>query len=605
MGSVVKQTALETLPLIDHLKGSCNECWGCVRVCPVNAIRVISGRSEVVQEKCVACGLCVTECGRGGHIVRDDTPLVRELIRSRRPVVALLASEFIAALHPMTVPQVERALERLGFRAVETTLLGEEIVAEAYEQLHHRDDMLISMRSTCPVVVDFVRKFYPALVPALAPIVPPYIAQARLIRALYDPDTAIVYVSPCFARKDEFRDPEFVGAVDAVIDFIELKRLIESTSDNDVSGHQATPASRPSVLKEISLTDGFPRQTLVSRDLTDSTVHIVRGLDELGRLLRALMAGEVGPTIIDALNCEGCIDGPAVNPGQSVFAKRNIETGARQHPGTTRVSTRAILGVLPSVEIVRSFAAAPIAVRHPSEEQIDEILAAGRLTRETAPDCGACGWGTCVENAAAIFNAESSWDLCLPLQRALYEEQGTALDENRTALEAAQTLDPGTGLWNRRAFSDRLDVELARHIRYNSPLAVVLIDVDGFAAVNELLTREGGDAVLAAIAERIAGSLRATDFPARWVGDQFAVILPGIGKTAAFAVAEKLRAAIGEGAFTVQTGGYTGDVGVTASLGVAAASAALNDARELLEAADVALHEAMNAGKDRVHLAPG
>lgn len=597
------QIELEIQPLITHPRGSCNECWGCVRVCPVNAIRVLGGRSEVVQEKCVACGLCVTACCRDGHIVRDDTPLVRELLRSRRPVVALLASEFIAALHPMTVPQIERALETLGFCSIETTLLGEEMVAEAYEQLHHRDDVLISMRSTCPVAVAFVRKFSPALVPALAPIVPPYIAQARLIREVYDPGTAVVYVSPCYARKDEFRDPEFGGAVDAVIDFLELKRLIESALDAD--SRPGTSPSRPGVLKEISLTDGFPRQTLVSRDLTDSTVHIVRGLDELGRLLRALVAGEVGPTIIDALNCEGCIDGPAVNPGLSVFAKRNIETSARQHPGTTRVSTRAILGVLPSVGLVRSFAPDPVVIHRPGEAQIDEILAGGRITRDAAPDCGACGWSTCVEHAVAIFNAESSWDLCLPLQRALYEEQGTVLSEHRAALEEAQTLDPGTGLWNRRAFSDRLDVELARHTRYSTPLAVVLIDVDGFKSVNELLGREGGDAVLSALASRVASSLRSTDLPARMVADQFAIILPGIGKTAAFAVAEKLRAAITGTPFTVQTGGYTGDVSVTVSIGVAAASATLNDAHELLEAADAALHEAMKAGKDRVHLAPG
>ncbi len=600
----MEQTALDASPLISHPKESCTECWGCVRVCPVKAIRVIGGRSEVVREKCVACGLCVTECGRGGHIVRDDSPTVRALLRSRRPVVALLASEFIAALHPMSVAQVEHALEMLGFWAVETTLLGEEIVAEAYEKLHHREDVLLSMRSTCPVVVDFVRKYHPPLVPALAPIMPPYIAQARLIREVYAADAAIVYVSPCFARKDEFRDPQFEGAVDAVIDFLELRRLIES-AEQDSSPRPSPNARRPAVLKEISLTDGFPRQTLVSHDLTNADVKVVRGLDELDRLLRALMAGEVGPTIIDALNCEGCIDGPAVNPGLSVFAKRNIEAGARQHPGITHVSTRAMLGVLPSVEVVRSFSPEPVVVERPTAEQIDDVLASGRLSRETAPDCGACGWGTCVEHAVAIYNADSSWDLCLPLQRALYDEQRETLDTHRDALAEAQTLDPGTGLWNRRSFADRLDVELARHLRYGSPLAIVLIDIDDFASVNDRAGREGGDVVLGAIAGRISSSLRATDFPARWLGDQFAVILPGIGKTAAFAVAEKLRTAIGGEPYAIAAGGYTGDVSVTASLGVASASASVNEAHELLETADAALREAMSAGRDRVHLAPG
>ena len=601
----MEQTAFEVTPLIVHPKNGCTECWNCVRVCPVKAIRIINGVSEVVQEKCVACGLCVTECSRGGHVVRDDTPRVRELLRSRRPVIALLASEFIAALHPMTVGQIERALEMLGFWAIETTLLGEEIVAEAYEQLHTRGDVLLSVRSTCPVAVDFVRKYYPALVPALAPIVPPYIAQARLIRDVYGADAAIVYVSPCFARKDEYRDPEFEGVVDVVIDFLELKRLMDTAHTEDAPHPPGPPAVRPGVLKEISLTDGFPRHTLVSRDLTDADVHVVRGLEEFDRLLRALMAGEVGPTIIDALNCEGCIDGPAVNPGISVFAKRTIESTARQHPGVTHVSTRAMLGVLPSVATVRSFVPAPVVVRTPTDAEIDDVLAAGRLARETALDCGSCGWSTCVEHAAAIFNAESTWDLCLPLQRQIYEEQRRALAEHREALAEAQTLDPGTGLWNRRAFSDRLEVEFARHARYGSPVTVALIDLDVFRRVNDRAGRDGGDAVLAQIAQRLTASLRATDFPSRWVGDRFAVILPGIGKTAGFAVAEKLRGVIGDVPYAIESGGYTGDVSVTASLGVAAASPVVSDMHALLEAADAALLEATSAGGNRVHLAPG
>lgn len=602
----MEQTRMEVAPLITHDKESCTECWGCVRCCPVRAVRVVGERSEVVQEKCVACGLCVAECGRKGHLVRDDTGEVRELLRSRKPVVALLASEFMAALHPMTLPEIEQGLDALGFRGIETTLLGEEIVAEAYQGIHLRGDCLLSIRSTCPVTVDFVRKYYPALVPALAPIVPPYIAQARLIRSVYAPDHAIVYVSPCYARKDEFRDPQFEGAVDAVIDFGELKRMLESAPElpqRPPGAQQATV--RPGVLKELSLTDGFPRQTLASRDRTDVSVHAVRGLPELDRLLRALMAGETGPAIIDMLNCEGCIDGPAVSPGLSLFAKRTIDSAARERPGATHVSTKAMLSVLPAVEVVRSFSADPVRVPEPTAAEIDEVLSAGGFTRETAPDCGACGWPTCVEHAAAIFRAESSWNLCLPLQRRLRDEQARQLDQHRSALREAQTLDSVTGLMNRRAFAERLEVEIARHDRYGSPLSIALLDVDGLGALNDELGREGGDALLAGLAERVSASLRITDFAARWSGDQFALILPGIGKTAAFAVGEKVRSAVRDAAFPVTVDGYTREVSATVSVGIAAASAEPADAHALLESADAALHDAMGAGRDRVHLAPG
>ncbi len=585
-------------PLIEQRKDDCAECWCCVRCCPVRAIRITGDRSEIVQEKCIGCGQCVSECSRGGFVVRDDTDRVRALIRSRRPVVALLACEFIAALYPMTVSQVERSLEAIGFSSVETTLLGEELVAAAYEQLHARLESPISIRSTCPVAVDYVRKYHPGFVPALAPLVPPYIAQARLIRSLYPADVAVVYISPCFARKDEIRDPELAGVVDAAIDFTELKRMIVETRPLAPGGSVATPLpSRPSALKEISLTDGFPRQTLVSRDPTGCTMSVVRGIEDIDRLLTAIAAGETGPQVIDMLNCEGCIDGPAVNPGLSLFAKRNVESAARRAPGTTRVSTRAMLGILPVVDTVRAFIAEPVTVPVPDSGVVDVVLAEGGLTRETAPDCGACGWPSCVEHAAAIHNAESSWDLCLPLQRRL-------LAEHRAQVEEAETLDGLTRIWNRRVFGERLDIELARVVRYKSPLCLMLLDLDGFGRVNETFGRPSGDIVLQEIARRLDTGLRTTDVLGRWTGDRFAIALPGINKTEAFVVAEKLREAVTENLAVVTEGGYTQDVRVTASIGVASASAT-TDALELLEAADGALLDALDAGGDTVRLARG
>jgi len=598
-GEIGAATGMLREPLVQHRKDSCRECWGCVRYCPVKAIRVIDGSSEVIQEKCVSCGLCVNECSARGHVVRDDTPVVLDLLRSRRPVVAVLATEFIAALHPLTVPQVERALTILGFHSVESTLLGEELVAQEYERMHAREDSLFVMRSTCPVAVTFVRKYYPALTPALAPIVPPYIAQARLIRSLYPDDVAIVYVSPCYARKDEIFDPQFRGAVDAAIDFTELKALIGDSEQRPVRGRAAEPGPRrPGMLKEISLTDGFPRLTLTSRDMTNQMVHVVRGLAGLDRLLAAMSSGETAPAIVDMLNCEGCIDGPAVNPGLSLFAKRNVESAARDLPGTTRVSTRSLLGVLPSVDLVRSFTPEPVHIPRPADDQIDEVLAEGGFaSRADVLDCGACGFPTCVEHAMAILRGDSNWTMCFPLQRE-------RLHHAEQSLAAAETLDPMTGLWNRRAFATRLELEIARHVRYATPLSLVLLDIDAFGTVNDLLGEAGGDRVLKAVGELLAAHLRTTDMAARFVSDQFAVLLPGVSKTAAFAVAEKLREAV-RGVDLLRAEGYTEGGVLSMSAGVATAGETLKDAMLFLEAADAALHEAMAGGKDQVRLAPG
>jgi len=586
-------------PLIQQRPEACRECWGCVRVCPVRAIRVVDGHSEVIHEKCVDCGLCVNECGNRGHVVRDDTAVVLDLLRGRTPVVALLATEFAAALHPLTTAQIERALETLGFLGIESTLLGEELVAREYERVHAREDMLFVLRSTCPVANRFVQKYYPAFAPALAPVVPPYVAQARLIKAAYEVDVSVVYVSPCYARKDEAFDPQFGGAVDACIDFIELRYLIEHADGYPARGRATRQsARRPHLLKEVSLTDGFPRHTLASRDMTDSAVHVVRGLPALDRLLRAMAAGEAAPAIVDMLNCEGCIDGPAVNPGLSLFAKRNIERAANEMPGTTRVSTRELLGVLPTVDLVRSFGAAPVVEPEPSVAELASVLAAGGFSEDDVIDCGACGYPTCEAHARAIYQGLSTWEMCFPLQRS-------RLRDASEALAAAQTLDALTGIWNRRAFTDRLALETARFQRYRTPLSLVLVDIDGFSAINDELGEAAGDAVLRAVGDRLVEGVRSTDMVARYSGDTFALLLPGIGKTSAFAVAEKVRAAFREEPVTVEVGGYTHTVPLTLCAGVSTAGSSATEPIEIVESADAALREAVGAGKDEARLAPG
>jgi diguanylate cyclase (GGDEF)-like protein len=585
-------------PLIGSDKGSCRECWGCVRYCLAKAIRVVDRRSEIIAEKCVACGLCVSECGHAGHVVRDDTERVWELLDSGRPVVAVLASEFVAAMYPMRPAEVERALEDIGFYAVESTVLGEEMVAVAYANLCKRPGAFPVLRSTCPVVVEWVRRYHPVLVQALAPVVPPYIAQARLVHELYSRDVAVVYVSPCYARKDEIREAEYAGTVDVAIDFFELERMIHSGRRKagyhpaDVCG-----ARRPSPIKELSLTDGFPRDLVSSRSGLDTDVAVIRGLRATDAVLNGIERGESGPVIVDMLNCEGCIDGPAVNPGISVFAKRNIEASERETQGRSVVSSRALLRSLPDVDLVRTFRARPVIVPVPDEEEIDRILADGGFaTRAEVIDCGACGYRTCVEHTVAIYQGNSSWDMCFPLQRKLLSGMVERLSEN-------QTLDELTGLWNHRMFAERLVDEVARYDRYAIPVSLLMIDVDGFAGVREAHASKAADQVLATIGDHLRATLRVTDLPSRYDTDRFAVILPNMRKTSAFAVAEKLRASIGDLSPLIGAEGYTEHVTVTVSIGVASAGPSITDGPSLVEAADGALYSAKESGRDQVRLA--
>ena len=585
-------------PLIRARTTDCTECWACIRHCPAKAIRLADGVCETITDRCVQCGLCVGECRSGGFVVRDDLPLVRALLASGRPVVAVLASEHVAAMHPLTPVELERALESLGFAAAETTVLGEEIVAAAYEQVHMRvGSGLPQLRSTCPVAVNWVKHFYPQLVEALVPLVPPYIAQARLVREIYGPEVAIVYVSPCWARKDEIYDPAFEGAVDVAIGFDELRVLMADRRSTPAS-LESLPvrAHRPQAIKELSLTDGFPRRPVVERDLTDRDFVIVRGLADIDRLLRGMTRGELAPSVVDMLCCEGCVDGPAVNPELSVFAKRSLISAEYERQAPPPVDSRTFLSALPAIELRRSFEARPALTRVPTAEEIDAVLAAGEFfSREDALDCGACGHDTCVEMAAAICLGNSSWDLCFPLQRKLMRRE-------RNELMAHAHVDPVTGLGNRRAFDLRLEEEVSRASRYGTSLSLMMIDLDRFKDINDERGHMAGDVVLGAVGMALAKTLRSTDIASRYGGDEFAVLLPGTGKTDAWAVAEKLRHSLHDLKVELADGS---EVSLRASLGVASFGAVHDTAEGLLTAADEALYRAKHGGRDRVELAAG
>lgn len=576
---------------------SCAECNNCVRHCPSRAVRNGGGSIEIVAERCVACGACVLECRNSGFAIRDDLPIVRDLLASGRRVVVILASEFIAALHPVEPNEIVRRLEQAGFDSVETTVLGEELVAAAYEQVHASAGQAFPrLRSTCPVVVQWVERFYPQLTDALTPIVPPYIAQARLVRAISPVDTAIVYVSPCWARKDEAREVQFGGLIDVAIGFDELAHLLTETPETVLAEPDAHRIIRPQPIKELSLIDGFPRCTLLERDMTDAGMVTARGLAEVDRILAAIVRGEIAPHVVDMLNCEGCIDGPAVNPAISVFAKRNLIAAERERQPPPLVDSRTLLSAMPPIELRRAFTPNPVVMRTPTAEEIDQVLAAGEFaSRADVIDCGMCGFDTCIELAASICLGDATWERCFPLQRKQFQRANLELTE-------FALVDPVTGLGNRRSFDTRLVEEVARAHRYGTELSLAMVDLDGFKEVNDQYGHTAGDAVLAQVGLLLGKVMRSSDITTRYGGDEFAIILPDTAKTDAWLAAEKLRSIFIDTPIELPAGDK---VTVTGSVGVASYSTVNSSAPLLIEAADAALYRAKHRGRNRVELAFG
>jgi diguanylate cyclase (GGDEF)-like protein len=161
-------------------------------------------------------------------------------------------------------------------------------------------------------------------------------------------------------------------------------------------------------------------------------------------------------------------------------------------------------------------------------------------------------------------------------------------------VERQALVDGLTGLANRRAASDALHVEAARAERLETPLSVVLADLDGFKDVNDEHGHAVGDAVLRAFAEVLRDTLRESDLAGRWGGEEFLLLLPGADEEGAAQLAERVR--IGLAARRIPS---VPGLRVTASFGVAEYVGEANT-EQLVAAADDALYRAKRGGKDRV-----
>jgi diguanylate cyclase (GGDEF)-like protein len=164
-------------------------------------------------------------------------------------------------------------------------------------------------------------------------------------------------------------------------------------------------------------------------------------------------------------------------------------------------------------------------------------------------------------------------------------------------VERQALVDGLTGLANRRAASDALHAEAARAERLETPLAVVLADLDEFKDVNDVHGHAVGDEVLRVVAEVLRETLRESDVAGRWGGEEFLLLLPGADEEGAAQLAERVRVALAARSIPSVRG-----LRVTASFGVAEYAGETNT-EELLEAADGALYRAKRAGKDRVERA--
>lgn len=182
-------------------------------------------------------------------------------------------------------------------------------------------------------------------------------------------------------------------------------------------------------------------------------------------------------------------------------------------------------------------------------------------------------------------------DLSADLEREQYLQQvQDDLEAANRKLQALSLTDELTGLWNRRAFDQRLTEELARTRRTREPLTLAMVDLDNFKQINDTWGHPFGDTVLQRMADLMASSKRTEDIAVRYGGEEFALLLPLADEAGARMVCERLLSNMRDTDW--------GHRAITASVGLATIRGDFSR-EELLRRADHALYEAKRQGKNR------
>lgn len=402
--------------IIDFKATKCKHCYKCVRNCEVKAIMIKDGRAEIMTDKCILCGKCLQICPQSAKTLVSDLEIVKNYIRQGLPVVVSLAPSYMGLLKYKTIGQVKAALKKLGFLDVRETSEGASMVTEEYIRLLREGTMENIITTCCPSVNDLIEIYYPQLVPYLAPVVSPMIAHGKLLKQEYGPETKVVFLGPCIAKKKESQDIRHDQCIDAVLNFNDISQwmkeesiVIEECEDEPFGG------MNPKVNRLYPVTNGVVNSVLATEGRADSyRKFYVHGTKNCIDLCESLSRGEIQGCFIEMNMCSGgCIKGPTVE--DETISRFKVKLDMEETISKTPVDAKTVEKVMEHVNLQKIYLDRSPKEPMPTEEEIRKILAGiGKTCPEDELNCGACGYATCREKAVAVFQKKAEQSMCIP-----------------------------------------------------------------------------------------------------------------------------------------------------------------------------------------------
>ena len=459
-------------------KSNCKNCYKCIRLCPVKAIRFSGNQAHIIGNECILCGHCFVVCPQNAKEIVDETEKVRVLIQSGDPVVVSLAPSFIANYDGVGIEAMRDALKKLGFYDVEETALGATMVKREYDRLLKEEQRDILISSCCHTVNLLIQKYFPKELPCLADVMSPMQAHCLDIKKRI-PNAKTVFIGPCVAKKDEAEHYE--GIVDAVLTFEELTNWLKAEKVELRQEIVPNPESRARFFP----TTGGILKTMV-KDAPGYSYMALDGVENCMAALQDIEQGKIHHCFIEMSACAGsCVGGPVM--------EKYHRSPVRDYMAVSQFAGEKDFDVAqPSVSAMRKqFETIEQRANIPSETEIRDILREmGKFKPSQELNCGSCGYNTCREKAVAIYQGKAEISMCLPFLKDKAESVSDTIAKNtpngiimlNDKLEVQQINPAALKILNLRSASAILGDQVVRVL---DPVPFMKVHNTGVGIMNE------------------------------------------------------------------------------------------------------------------------
>jgi Na+-translocating ferredoxin:NAD+ oxidoreductase RNF subunit RnfB len=399
---------------------------------------------EVNNKWCIGCGGCLNVCSPKAIVYRDSKPRVKEILNSGKKVAAIVGPSISGEFDDITdYRKFVQMIRRLGFTYVNEVSFGVDIIAVEYKKLFENFKGKHYITSICPPIVSLIEKFHPELIDNLAPITSPMIATAKVVHQLYGQDTAVIFIGPCLAAKNDIKENKKWSEVDEVLTFIELRELFDefNIKENNLEFSEFdTPLGYKGSLFPIS--NGILQAADIDENLLTGKVTTAEGKQNI---LAAIAQFEKSIDFIkqhfNLFYCEGCLMGPGTSRGGKKFIRRTLVTeyANKRLKNFDIKEWEKNINSFNHLTHTRDFVVDDQRLPEPSEEEINEVLKViGKMDYDDNVGCEACGYKSCKDFAYQVSKGLAKPDMCITFSLKNKQEYIKALKISNENLAKAQ-----------------------------------------------------------------------------------------------------------------------------------------------------------------------